>query len=219
MFLRVKRFLSFCRLTIFFCLKKSAPAGAKNISYFFKKRFDRAISIGYNIIVSNTAIQEKKMVFPVKTCVIIRGLSGSGKSTLARQIVNNHKDYTCSIHETDSFFYDEDGKYKVDTSKFREFHKKNFENFSESIENNTWVVINSNTNTQLWEFNNYLDKALEHGYATMIIDLYDAGMTNDELHKRQVHDFPIEKYEVARHYYERSYANLDPRHPFERGDS
>ena len=74
MFLRVKRFLSFCRLTLFFCLKKSAPAGAKNISYFFKKRFDRAISIGYNIIVGNTAIQEKKMSDSFKNIFIVASL-------------------------------------------------------------------------------------------------------------------------------------------------
>jgi uridine kinase len=161
---------------------------------------------------------EIKMVFPIKTCVIIRGLSGSGKSTLAKKIQKNHSNHSTSIHETDKFFYNEDGEYKIDFSKMAEYHQKNFEEFSESIENNTWVVINSNTNTQLWEFDHYVNKALEHGYSIMILDLYDAGLTNKELHKRQKHDFPIEKYDVVRSHYERSYANLDPRKPWERGE-
>ena len=158
------------------------------------------------------------MMFPTKTCVIIRGLSGVGKSSLAKQIVNNHSNYSTAIHETDSFFYDEQGNFKIIPSKMGEFHQKNFENFSKSIEDNVWVVINSNTNTQLWEYNQYVEKAVEHGYSIMILDLYDGGMTNDELHKRQTHDFPIEKYDVVRSYYERNYASLDPRKPWERGE-
>jgi predicted kinase len=161
----------------------------------------------------------EKMVFSTKTCVIIRGLSGSGKSHLAKQIVNNHKDYTCSIHETDSFFYDEDGNYKIDFGKMTEYHNKNFELFSKSILSGTHIVINSNTNTQLWEFNDYVELAVQNGYSIMIFDLYDAGLTNQELFERNSHDFPLDKYDVVRSHYERNYSNLDSRKPWERGES
>ena len=161
------------------------------------------------------------MVFSVKTCVIIRGLSGSGKSTLAKQITNSHKDYTCVIHETDSLLYDKDGNYNIDIDirKMGEYHQKNFELFSKSIINGTHIVINSNTNTQLWEFNHYVEIAVQNGYSIMIFDLYDAGLTNQELFDRNSHNFPLDKYENVRSHYERNYSNLDSRKPWERGES
>jgi|13_taG_2_1085334.scaffolds.fasta_scaffold06787_3 NEDD4-binding protein 2 len=161
------------------------------------------------------------MVFSVKTCVIIRGLSGSGKSTLAKQITNSHKDYTCAIHETDSLLYDKDGNYNIDIDikKMGEYHQKNFELFSKSIINGTHIVINSNTNTQLWEFNHYVELAVQNGYSIMIFDLYDAGLTNQELFDRNSHNFPLDKYEIVRSHYERNYSNLDSRKPWERGES
>ena len=161
------------------------------------------------------------MVFSTKTCVIIRGLSGSGKSTLAKQIVNNNKSYTCAIHETDSLLYDKDGNYNIDIDikKMGEYHQKNFEIFSESILSGTHIVINSNTNTQLWEFNHYVELAVQNSYSIMIFDLYDAGLTNQELFDRNSHGFPLDKYDIVRSYYERNYSNLDPRKPWERGES
>jgi len=156
------------------------------------------------------------MIFPIKTCVIIRGLSGSGKSTLARELVSSHMDFTSSVHETDSYFYDTDGNYKIDFSKMADNHQNNFESFCQSISDGIHLVIQSNTNTQLWEFNHYVNFAIENGYAISIIDLYDGGLNNQELHARQVHDFPIDKYDIVREHYERSYANLDARKPWER---
>ena len=157
------------------------------------------------------------MIFPIKTCVIIRGLSGSGKSTLARNLTSFHKNVSTAIHETDTYFYDSEGNYNIDFSKMGEYHQANFEAFCQSIRDGIHLVIQSNTNTQLWEFNHYVEFATQNGYAISIIDLYDGGLDNNQLHARQVHDFPIEKYDVVRKHYERSYANLDPRKPWERG--
>tara|TARA_B100000085_G_scaffold276113_1_gene294820 strand:- start:471 stop:944 length:474 start_codon:yes stop_codon:yes gene_type:complete len=153
------------------------------------------------------------MLFPTKTAVIIKGLSGSGKSSFAQAIAAEHAQAGCSvaIHETDNFFI-QDGVYTFDPSKIREFHAQNLANFTDSIISGVHLVICPNTNNQLWEFVGYLDVAIEHGYATVVYDLFDAGLTEHELCERNKHGFPLEKYKLAKQHYERGISNLDPRH-------
>ena len=153
----------------------------------------------------------------------IKGLSGSGKPTLAQQLVETEyaidtsETVKCAIHETDSFFVGEDGSYNFDPSRLGEYHAKNLEAFKESIDNAVQVVINSNTNTQYWEFAQYLDYAVQAGYVTIIIDLHDGGCTNAQLDKRNKHGFPLDKFDIVREHYERAYDGADARPPWERG--
>tara|TARA_B100000579_G_scaffold437987_1_gene470547 strand:+ start:807 stop:1283 length:477 start_codon:yes stop_codon:yes gene_type:complete len=146
-----------------------------------------------------------------KTVIITRGLSGSGKSTIAQTIAGSASYNNCSvaIHETDQYFM-VDGEYKFDPSLIRVNHSKNFEAFCNSIDDGVHIVINSNTNTRHWEYMNYVEYASKNGYNVQIIDLYDNGFTTEELHKRQLHDFPIEKYELVRDGYERTFTSEIP---------
>jgi len=157
------------------------------------------------------------MLFPTKTALIIKGLSGSGKSSYAQEIAAEHAQAGCSvaIHETDKFFV-KDGVYAFDPSKAREFHAQNLLNFTDSIASGVHLVICPNTNTQLWEFAGYLDVAIKHGYATVVYDLFDAGLTEQELFDRNTHGFPLDKYKMVKEHYERGMSNLDPRHWSER---
>lgn len=158
------------------------------------------------------------MLFQTKTAVFFRGLSGAGKSTAARMLqkiaIDNGQ--TVAVHETDSYFYDENGVYTIDFSKMGEYHEANLQAFKHSIENGVHLVINSNTNTQYWEFVRYLQVSIEAGYSTVVYDLYDSGLTDQQLFERSQHGFPLEKYKSVRAFYEREYTGLDPRPFYER---
>ena len=148
-------------------------------------------------------------LFSNKTAIVIRGLSGSGKSTLAQEIAGNalYYGYEVSIHETDTFFIDDNGSYNHDSSRLKDYHAENLRLFKESIDNGTDIVINSNTNTMHWEYKEYVSYAVQNGYNIQIIDLYDNGQEDLDLHERQCHDFPLDKYEVCRERYQRTYGS------------
>ena len=151
------------------------------------------------------------VMFSNQTAVIIRGLSGAGKSTLAQQIAGSSAYNGCSvsIHETDTFFVDDNGSYNFDPSKLGDYHAENLRLFKQSIDNGTHIVINSNTNTMHWEYAEYVKYAVSKGYNVQIIDLFDNGNNNDNLHERQQHDFPYEKYDMCRDRYEREYGSIN----------
>ena len=147
-------------------------------------------------------------LFSNKTAIIIRGLSGAGKSTLAQEIAGSalYYSYSVAIHETDTFFLDENGSYNFDVNKLSDYHQENLRLFKQSIDDGTDIVINSNTNTMHWEYEKYVSYAVASGYNIQIIDLYDNGNEDLDLHERQCHDFPIDKYDMCRDRYQREYG-------------
>ena len=142
-------------------------------------------------------------IFSRNTVIITRGLQGAGKSTVAQEfaVLASQSDLSVAIHETDNYFQTDDG-YLFDPSKVKENHLKNFQAFCKSIDDGINVVIQSNTNVQHWEYRKYIAYAEQNGYSTIVVDLYDNGLTDEELHSRQLHDFPIEKYELVRSLYQ-----------------
>ena len=150
--------------------------------------------------------------------IFVKGLPGSGKSTISNIIAGdaayNHP--TIAICETDMYFTDSEEGYQFDPSKLAEYHQKNYDTFRQNIDKRTNVVIVSNTNTQYWEFQNYLKYAAENHYVTAIIDLYDAGLSDTELHERCGHGVPLDRYEGMRKYYERTYDFANPQPPWDR---
>ena len=148
-------------------------------------------------------------LFYRNTVVITRGLQGSGKSSLAQELATlaAHSGLSVCIHETDSFFQTDEG-YVFNPAMVGEYHKENYLAFQKSIDNGINVVIQSNTNVRHWEYEKYLSYAVENSYSTIIIDLHDNGMSNEELHSRQCHDFPLEKYNLLREGYQRIGAGV-----------
>ena len=107
-----------------------------------------------------------------KTVIINRAISGSGKTTMTNCIVKKlqSENISVSVHSTDNFFII-NGRYVFDFNKLGEYHKKNFESFKESIENNVDVVICDNTNLSPWETEAYTNLAREYNYKILIITL------------------------------------------------
>jgi predicted kinase len=100
---------------------------------------------------------------------IIRGMPGSGKSTLAQAIQNNDI-LGARIFEADDYFITAQG-YQFDPSKLKEAHHIC------QVKTKTWLTtgrhaIVSNTFTQRWEYQPYLDMAAELGVSVQVIEVH-----------------------------------------------
>lgn len=84
--------------------------------------------------------------------VIIRGLPGSGKSTYAKKHFAHHKHF-----ESDMFFVDKHtGTYKFDFTKLNVAHRWCQNAVHNALSQGHDVVV-TNTFTQTWEFDKYME--------------------------------------------------------------
>ena len=120
-----------------------------------------------------------------KILSICRGIAGSGKSTFAKTLGGIHI-------EADQYFVDGDGNYNFDGSKIKlahEYCKAQTEAWmkTDGTQVNVDKIVVSNTFTQEWEFQPYLELGEKYGYKTfvIIVENYHGG-TN-------VHNVPEEK--------------------------
>lgn len=81
--------------------------------------------------------------------VLIRGLPGSGKSTYAKTLDFVH-------YEADQFFELDWGEYKFDARMIKIAHEWCYSKTVRALRRGHDVVV-SNTFTQLWELNKYLE--------------------------------------------------------------
>lgn len=94
--------------------------------------------------------------------ILVRGLPGSGKSTYARSLEIYHveADMFCMI----------DGKYVFDRAKHRKNHELCRRLVWLAIEHGCDCVV-SNTFTQQWEMQPYLDVAKEFGCSVEVVKM------------------------------------------------
>ena len=108
------------------------------------------------------------------TLFIVRGIPGSGKSTFANHIWNEY-----AVCEADKFFHNkETGEYNFDASRLKEAHewcRNEVETRMSDHQVNPQYypeIVVSNTFTQEWEMQSYIDLAKKYGYqvTTLIIE-------------------------------------------------
>lgn len=107
-----------------------------------------------------------------KTVLIIRGGSGAGKSSFANFLHlygDDRRD--CIICEADEFMVNEFGQYEFKSERLAMAHAKCQQKFEEALKGRAALVICSNTNTKLQDFQFYLDKAKEYDYTTFVVVL------------------------------------------------
>jgi len=92
--------------------------------------------------------------------LLIRGLPGSGKSTLAKALVESG-DYDHNL-EADMYFTDENGEYNFRPEAIGQAHAWCTASTKASLSSGMNVIV-SNTFTQKWEAQPYLDMAEELG--------------------------------------------------------
>lgn len=99
-----------------------------------------------------------------KTVILIRGLPGSGKSTLAKSIT----DYNVAADD----YFDLFNGGEFDAGKIKKAHEWCFEKFTYGVNIGTSLIAVHNTFTQEWEFQKYVDYALENDYTvhTIIVE-------------------------------------------------
>lgn len=132
-----------------------------------------------------------------KILTLVRGLPGSGKSTFANLITNEF-----SICEADKFFTDKEGNYNFDAAKLPQAHKWCREQVEIRMKDNQIneqfypEIAVSNTFTQEWEMQPYLDLAKQYGYVvfTVVVENRHGG-TNQ-------HGVPADKLEQMRDRFE-----------------
>lgn len=115
----------------------------------------------------------------MKKLYIVRGLPGSGKSTFAEALVGS--DFL--VCEADKYFM-VDGEYKFDGSKLKDAHewcRNRVETYmKDSLINDQFYreIAVSNTFTQEWEMQAYLDLAKKYHYMvfTVIVENRHGGI-------------------------------------------
>jgi predicted kinase len=125
----------------------------------------------------------------MKTLYLIRGVPGAGKSTLAKILANNLEGYWA---EADHLFYDVDGNYNFDQTRLKEVHSR-CQDFvkgilAESLKGEMWAdIFVSNTFTQEWEMEPYMQMAEEYGYRVVSL------IVENRHGNKSVHGVPDDK--------------------------
>ena len=109
------------------------------------------------------------------TLYIVRGLPGSGKSTLARNLVVSSRHFEADAYPVI------DGEYRFDPARIKDAH----EWCRASVEAalcKKWDIAVSNTFTQRWEYQPYLDMATRNCFCVQVIECHSKWRT--------IHDVP-----------------------------
>jgi len=138
----------------------------------------------------------------MKQVIIMQGLSGSGKTTLAQANYPN-----ATVVSTDRFFVQQQSNNKVEY-RFMPWllghaHAWCMNNFIHALGRGDSTIVVDNTNTERWEWMNYVKLAGLLDYKWGVIDMSEGDKsTDEELTARNVHGVPLEVIVKQRERYE-----------------
>jgi len=123
----------------------------------------------------------------IGTLMLVRGLPGSGKTTLAHKLTAMQKGAICVAADD---FLIEDGEYRFNPARLPEVHEKCERTAELAMRNGASLIVVHNTFSQRWEMQRYMARAEQYDYQVHVIDLFNAGLSIDELVERNVHSVP-----------------------------
>ena len=133
----------------------------------------------------------------VPEMVIMRGISGSGKSTTIQQKYPKH--YVCSADFFFEMLADENETSYIEEFKpwlLSQAHAYCLREFILALDGVNDVVVD-NTNSQVWEYNNYVLLAQMAGYDVFIEEMPCNGIDDvRRFYERQTHGVPWEAMEA-----------------------
>ena len=97
--------------------------------------------------------------------ILIRGLPGSGKTTYAKELIKQNPNL--SHYEADMFFEDGDGYYHFDYRQLKDAHSWCLYQTSKDLSKGKSVIV-SNTFTQKWEIQPYIDLVGKYGVEVVV---------------------------------------------------
>jgi len=115
----------------------------------------------------------------MKQLFLLRGLPGAGKTTIAESIGGKHV-------EADMFFKIRTGKYEFNPKELPDAHKWCLTICEGWMSDSEPTIVVSNTFTQEWEMENYIDAAKDFGYRvhTLVVENRHGG--------KNIHNVPDE---------------------------
>ncbi len=154
------------------------------------------------------------------TIILVRGLPGSGKTSLAHLMLDRRLMPTTNLYCADDFFVNEDGEYIFDPTKLPQAHAQCLGKVTERVKHETWWnhVVVHNTFTQRWEMEPYIRLAEETENRLVVVNVFDGGLTDEELAARNTHGVPVEAIARRRDRFEHDWKNGNPLPPWERSE-
>ncbi len=136
----------------------------------------------------------------MKVMVIMRGPPGCGKSYLAKEIIDattrDEQHYNYIFSSDDFFYHQQSNNYQFLAHRLSEVHEKNAKRVDYYARYGSSPIIVDNTNTKVWEMENYFTIAVKYGYLVHIVEPNTAwSQSLDTLVMKNLHGVPKEAIE------------------------
>lgn len=133
------------------------------------------------------------LVNKMKKFYILRGVPGCGKTTLAEELRDLYTEFDkiVVVCEANDYFM-RNGEYNYSPSLLPKAHEECKKRVISSMESGADVIILTNTSTQFWEYEEYLNLADEFGYKTSVL------VVENHHNGKSPHGVPEEKLNVMR---------------------
>jgi dephospho-CoA kinase len=142
-----------------------------------------------------------EMLHDLACMVLVRGLPGSGKSSFARLLARSG----FKAFAADDFFHTKDG-YLFDIDRISEAHADCRDRASEALCRVEKIVIH-NTFSRHWEMETYIKLAEGQAAFIFVVDLFDAGLSDEALAERCIHNVPVQVIAKMRERWEHSWQS------------
>jgi len=145
---------------------------------------------------------------------LVRGLPGSGKTTAAKALALKTG---AGLASADDHF-ERDGEYRFNPAELPAAHAACQAETRRLLASGRDVAVH-NTFTQGWEATPYVMMAREMDLAIVVVDVFDGGLTDEDLAARNVHGVPLAGISAMRARWETDLLaaqNIEPRAPWER---